>query len=75
MPKHQPNEVVRRILLDSLMRKVEADLYPSSTMLDQIESLLTEDDIADYAAILVAHIDEDFYPSIPMIQRVLRLAA
>ncbi|MBB5789291.1 hypothetical protein [Jiangella mangrovi] len=75
MAKQQPTEVVRKLLLDSLMRKVEADLYPSSTMLDQIEALLTEEEFADYAAILLAHIDDDFYPSIPMIQRVLRLAA
>ncbi|WP_053205544.1 hypothetical protein [Jiangella muralis] len=67
------NEIVRRVLLDTLMRKAEADLYPSSTMLDQIESLLTEDDIAEYAAMLVDRIDGDLYPSIPMIQRVLRL--
>jgi hypothetical protein len=69
----QPHEAVRKVLLDALMRKAEADQYPSSTMLDQIESLLTEDDIAEYAAMLVDRIDGDLYPSIPMIQRVLRL--
>lgn len=34
-------------------------LPPSSTMLDRIESLLTEDDIAEYAATLVDRIDGD----------------
>ncbi|TDD71033.1 hypothetical protein E1262_07870 [Jiangella aurantiaca] len=73
MPKQQ--EVVRKIVLETLMRKIEADHYPSSTMLDYIESLLTEEDIADYVALLAEHVDQDHYPSIPMLQRLLRLAA
>lgn len=74
MPKLH-HEVVREVLLDALMRKAAADHYPSSTMLDQIESLLTEDDLGDYAELLVDHIDGDLYPSNQLIQRVLRLAA
>ncbi|WP_116951954.1 hypothetical protein [Jiangella endophytica] len=73
MPKQQ--EVIRKIVLDTLMRKAEADQYPSPTMLDYIESLLTEDDVWDYITLLVERIDEDYYPSIPMLQRLLRLAA
>ncbi|WP_157741154.1 hypothetical protein [Jiangella sp. DSM 45060] len=57
------------------MRKVGADQYPSPTMLDHIEALLTDDDIAEYAELLMERVEEDLYPSIPMLQRLLRLAA
>ncbi|RIQ21478.1 hypothetical protein [Jiangella rhizosphaerae] len=71
----QHQDVVRKIVLESLMRKVEADHYPSPTMLDYIESLLTEDDLPDYVALLADRVEQDQYPSIPMLQRLLRLAA
>ena len=60
----------REALVAALLRKVEADAYPSTTMLDIIESLLTEDEVPDYVQFLVTRIDEDLYPSIPMIRRV-----
>lgn len=44
-------------------------------MLDHIESLLTDDDLVDYVALLAEHVGQDTYPSIPMLQRLLRLAA
>ncbi|SEF18366.1 hypothetical protein [Jiangella alba] len=68
-------EAVRKTVLDALMRKVEADRYPSPTMLDHIEALLTDDDVAEYAALLAERVEEDLYPSIPMLRRLLRLAA
>ncbi|SDT45741.1 hypothetical protein SAMN04515669_4148 [Jiangella sp. DSM 45060] len=68
-------EAVRKAVLAALMRKVGADQYPSPTMLDHIEALLTDDDIAEYAELLMERVEEDLYPSIPMLQRLLRLAA
>lgn len=44
-------------------------------MLDHIEALLTDDDVAEYAALLAERVEEDLYPSIPMLRRLLRLAA
>lgn len=73
MSKNQ--EVVRKTVLETLMRKIEADQYPSPTMLDYVESLLTDDDVPEYVALLAERVNEDFYPSIPMLQRLLRLAA
>jgi len=63
----------REALLAALLRKVESDTYPSTTMLDIIESLLTEDEVPGYVQFLVDRIDEDLYPSIPMIRRVQAL--
>jgi hypothetical protein len=62
---------VRVQLLEALMDKVEADPYPSSTMLDIIESLLRRpDDVEAYAELLLSRIREDTFPSLSLIQRV-----
>ena len=61
---------VRVQLLEALMDKVEADPYPSSTMLDIIESLLRPDDVEAYAELLLSRIREDTFPSLSLIQRV-----
>jgi hypothetical protein len=64
----------REELLEALMAKVESDYYPSSTMLDMIESLLTPDDVPRYAEMLLERIRADEWPSIDMIKRVQALA-
>jgi hypothetical protein len=53
---------------------VERDRYPSSTMLDDIERLLTPWRREEYAEILIEKIRRDRYPSRSMIQRLLRLS-
>ena len=70
----QPTEVVRSRLLAALMDKVREDTYPSSTMLDTIEELLTPDDVDDYTDLLLSKIEDDQFPSIPMISRLRDLA-
>jgi hypothetical protein len=60
----------RTMLLRALMTKVGNDTYPSTTMLDTIEELLTEDELDDYVALLVSRIADDQFPSIPMINRI-----
>jgi hypothetical protein len=64
---------VNRELLDLLFSKVSADTYPSSTMLDIIERLLTPEDIEDYGRLLMEKISADTYPSMSLIRRVLAL--
>ena len=64
---------VNRELLDLLFTKVSADTYPSSTMLDIIERLLTPGDIEDYGRLLMDKISNDNYPSMSLIRRVLAL--
>lgn len=64
----------RRELLDALMAKVDEDVYPSSTMLDMIESMLTPADVPAYSESLMSRIRADRYPSISLMQRVQNLA-
>jgi hypothetical protein len=70
----EPTEIVRTRLLEALMDKVREDPYPSTTMLDTIEELLTPDDVDDYTDILLSKIEDDRFPSIPMISRLRELA-
>jgi hypothetical protein len=65
---------VREQVLDLLLEKVEADRYPSSSMLDDIERLLTPWRREDYADVLLEKIRRDKYPSRSMIERLLRLS-
>jgi hypothetical protein len=64
---------LRSELLQELWRRVEADTYPSATMMDRIEYLLLPDEVPHYAEILMQRIRPDAYPSIDLINRVARL--
>jgi hypothetical protein len=61
---------LHREVLDILMEKVEADPYPSTTMMDTIEQMLRPEDVAAYAEILMDKIRADRFPSIDMLARV-----
>lgn len=67
-------ETARARLLQALLRKVATDTYPSTTMLDTIEELLTPDDVEEYADLLLQKIENDQFPSIPMIDRLRDLS-
>lgn len=64
---------VRSQMLELLLGKVEADTYPSSTMLDIIEGLLTPEDVQRYAEVLMAKVSDETYPSISILRRLLAL--
>lgn len=70
----QDSSDVRSQLLRSLMRKIENEPYPSNSMMDTIEQLLTPDDVLGYAKVLLSHIDDDQFPSISMIDRIRNLS-
>jgi hypothetical protein len=65
---------IRDAVLDVLLDKVENDRYPSPTMLDDIERILTPWRRDDYAEVLMAKVQQDRYPSHDHIERLLRLA-
>jgi hypothetical protein len=75
MPQQDTREQTRAALLRSLMRKLEADPYPSSTMMDMVEELLTPDDVEPYVKLLLDRIDNDNFPSISMLHRVENFAS
>lgn len=65
---------VRAELLSALLEKVQHEQFPSPTMLDMIESLLSPDDVEVYAEALLDRIRNEPFPSIPMIGRLQALA-
>ena len=64
---------VRAEILRVMMRKLEEETYPSTSMLDLIEQLLTPEDLPAYAEALVNRIEADRYPSMPIVARLKRL--
>ncbi|HLM05413.1 MAG TPA: hypothetical protein VK402_09530 [Blastococcus sp.] len=64
---------IRDAVLDLLLDKVDNDRYPSPTMLDDIERILTPWRRDDYVEVLLAKIRADRFPSHDMIERLLRL--
>ena len=64
---------VRKELLDSLIRKVDAEPFPSLTMLDMIEELLTPDDVPAYAQMLMRKVEDEQFPSVSMLHRISQL--
>jgi hypothetical protein len=64
---------VRREVLRMLMGKVAEDNYPSATMLDMIEQMLSPDEVPAYAELLMQKIRDDRFPSIPLLNRVMAL--
>jgi hypothetical protein len=64
---------VRVELLKQLLQKVHEDPFPSTTMLDQIEELLTPEEVPAYARILLAKIEDENFPSTSMIYRIAGL--
>jgi hypothetical protein len=67
-------EQVRETLLDTLLKKIEDDTYPSITMMDMAEELLRPDDLERYTKILVSKITDEQYPSVSMLGRLQNLA-
>jgi hypothetical protein len=61
---------VRAATVEALLQKVEEDQYPSATMLDMIEELLTPDELPLYVEALLNRVRSDRFPSIPMLNRI-----
>ena len=64
---------IRRELLGVLLRKVEQDHYPSTTMMDLIEELVTPEERPAYARILLEKLQGDEFPSLDLMHRVRSL--
>ena len=70
----QNDNDVRQQLLDLLLDRVAEERFPSSTMLDIIEQLIAPEDVEAYGAVLMSKIEDDTYPSMSLIRRVLALS-
>jgi hypothetical protein len=65
----------RAELVRTLLQKVQADTYPSTTMLDMIEEILTPEELPAYVVFLQDKLRDDTYPSISMLDRLRRLVS
>jgi hypothetical protein len=72
---HPNIEQTRLALIDLLLSKVKDDQYPSATMLDLLEQMLTVDELPAYAGVLMEKIAADNYPSASMMKRLVALAS
>ena len=61
-------------LANALMEKVRNDRYPSATQLSIIEEVIPREMVPDYLEILIDKVSQDSVPSIPMLQRISRVA-
>jgi hypothetical protein len=64
---------VRIWLVRFLLRRVRADRYPSTTQLDLIEEIIPCHMLDEYLRVLVDKVDDDYYPSIPLLYRMARV--
>jgi hypothetical protein len=62
-------------LVQMLMDKVRSDPYPSATHLSIIEASIPRHQLGEYVELLVEKAAQDQYPSIPLLQRISRVAA
>jgi hypothetical protein len=69
----QVNQEIRDALLDTLLTQAESDTYPSSTILDMIESMLTPQALPRYATLLLDNVRASNYPSLDLIKRAQAL--
>ena len=63
-------DLARGVLMTALLEKIQDDPYPSSTMMDLVEELLTEEEIPAYVMLLQEKIRRDRFPSVSMMNRL-----
>jgi hypothetical protein len=61
-------------LATTLIEKVRNDRYPSATHLEIIEEVLPPTMAEDYLEVLLEKAAEDSVPSVPLLQRIQRVA-
>jgi hypothetical protein len=64
----------REWLVEFLLKKVREDAYPSTTHLDLIEQSIPCYMIPEYLKVLMDKVEQDRFPSIPMLRRIRRVA-
>ncbi|HEY3561155.1 MAG TPA: hypothetical protein VGL05_27010 [Kribbella sp.] len=66
-------EPAREVLLEALLDKVAQDRFPSTSMLDLIETMLRPDEVDIYVRILVDKVRHERFPSFPVLRRLVEL--
>jgi hypothetical protein len=65
----------RAELVATLLEKVGNERYPSTTMLDLIEKLLTPEEQPAYIVFLQDRLRDEQYPSMPLLRRLTNIVA
>jgi hypothetical protein len=65
---------LRDQILEVLLDKIRQDPYPSTTMLDMVETLLRGQDLQEYTNLLIDKVSNDAFPSIDHLRRLQKLA-
>ncbi|MFF0344714.1 hypothetical protein [Kribbella sp. NPDC004875] len=73
MAEERPSAQPRELLLETLLDKVAQDRFPSTSMLDLIETLLRPDEVQTYVAVLLDKVRAETYPSFPVLRRLAAL--
>lgn len=63
----------RAATVEALLQKIEEDQYPSTTMLDMLEEMLTPDELPVYVEALLNRVRSERFPSIPLLSRLNNL--
>jgi hypothetical protein len=58
-----------------LMDKIRDDTYPSATQMAIVEEVLPRELVPDYLEVLMEKAAQDSVPSVPLLQRISRVAA
>lgn len=74
--QYRPDEIRAQLhdeLYGVLIDKIRADRYPSTTMMDMLESGMEGHELQEYAGALIEKLRADRFPSVDMMRRVQRL--
>jgi hypothetical protein len=58
---------------EALLEKISRDMYPSATQMDMLEAIATPRLRVQFIFLLMERLEEDEFPSIPLMQRAQRL--
>ena len=61
---------MRDELFTTLLRKIERDTYPSTTLMDLVEEVADDQQRAAYCRVLLDKVEQDEFPSLDLIRRV-----
>jgi hypothetical protein len=71
MTRDEANAWLAQLLMD----KIREDAYPSATQMAMVEEVLPREMVPEYLEILMERVERDNIPSIPLLQRIMRVAA
>ena len=63
----------QQAIFGMMIDRIRQDNYPSPTMMNIVESHMTEEQLPQYLDMLMEKIQDSQYPSMDMIRRVLKL--